>query len=127
MRRSQISIILITLLITLNFFVPPSSAACSSSQLSQIRQLESQLQQKQRTLSQANDSLAKVNIKINQLQQDLNRYMKSKSSNSFVASTQRRLESALREQGQSMRNVSGAKSSYDSTYNNLTSAQRRCS
>lgn len=105
----------------------PSHAACTSTQLSQIRQLETRLQQDQRTLSRENEFLSKSNIKINDLQQKLSRYQKSTSSQSLAASTQRQLDSAIREQGQALRKVANAQKWYDMTYNNLTNAQKRCS
>ena len=108
------------------FLLPTSHAACTSSQQSQIRQAETRLAQMQRGLSRESETLSKVNIKINDLQQKITRYAKSSSMKSLLASTQRQLDSAIREQGQAMRKVVDAQKWVDRELGNLTRAQNSC-
>jgi hypothetical protein len=81
---------------------------------------------KQSSLSRAQADLAKVNQKINSLQQQINKYMSMKNGSPFLASTQRQLDSALRDQGNVMRNVSSAQTFYDMSLRSYNSAASRC-
>ena len=105
---------------------PANAAACTSSQLSSIRSAQSSLNMKQSTLSRAQVDLAKVNQKLNTLQQELNRYMSMKNGSSFIASTQRKIDSALRDQGNAMKKVSSAQTFYDMSLRSYNSAAGRC-
>jgi hypothetical protein len=118
------------LLLTTFFLVliPAQSvaAACSTGQLSTIRSAQNSLNMKQSTLSRAQADLAKVNQKLNTLQQQMNRYTSMKNGSPFIASTQRQIDSALREQGQVMQKVSTAQTFYNMSLNSYNSAASRC-
>jgi hypothetical protein len=127
MRHRRFSTALVVMLAFLvSHAVPANAAACSSSQLSSIRSAQNSLNMKQSTLSRAQADLAKVNQKLNTLQQELNRYMSMKNGSSFVASTQRKIDSALRDQGNAMSRVKTAQTFYDMSLRSYNSAAGRC-
>jgi peptidoglycan hydrolase CwlO-like protein len=127
MRHRRFSTALVvTLAFLVSHAVPANAAACSSSQLSSIRSAQNSLNMKQSTLSRAQADLAKVNQKLNTLQQQLNRYMSMKNGSSFVASTQRQITSALRDQGNAMSRVKTAQTFYDMSLRSYNSAAGRC-
>ena len=127
MRASKFSTALvITFMFLFSHMVSANAAVCSSGQLSSIRSAQTSLNSKQATLSRAQADLAKVNQKLNTLQQQLNKYMSMKNGSSFVASTQRQIDSALRDQGNAMSRVNSAQTFYDMSLRSYNSAAGRC-
>jgi len=110
----------------MSFQSSASAAVCASGQLSSIRSAQSALNMKQSSLSRAQADLAKVNQKINTLQQQINRYMSMKNGGAFLASSQRQLDTALRDQGNAMSKVSTAQTFYDMSLRSYNSAASRC-
>ena len=124
--KKNYSVLLIVIMFLMSFQSSASAAACSSSQLSSIRSAQSSLNTKQSSLSRAQADLAKVNQKINTLQQQMSKYMSMKNGSPFLASTQRQLDSALRDQGREMKKVSSAQTFYDMSLRSYNSAAARC-
>ena len=124
-RRFPTALVL-TLVFLVSLAVPAKAAACTSGQLSSIRSAQNSLNMKQSTLSRAQADLATVNQKLNTLQQQLNKYMSMKIGSSFVASTQRQMTSALRDQGNAMSRVKSAQTFYDMSLRSYNSAASRC-
>ena len=124
--KKKYSVLMILIMFLLSFQSSASAAVCTSSQLSSIRSAQSALNAKQSNLSRAQAGLAKVNQKINTLQQQINKYMQMKNGSPFLASTQRQLDSALRDQGSEMRKVSTAQTFYDMSLRSYNSAAARC-